>query len=82
MIKRLPGGLFTSTANCNVRTGSDSQLDDKGSLSSDSGVDVADWTTKIDDFETVINMSTASIQNGASYYMAGLTGRPIMVFGQ
>jgi type IV pilus assembly protein PilY1 len=74
--KRLPGAEFTSYANnqCRLITGTNGQLADQGSLSSDSDVDVSVWTDKIDAKETAVsNMSTSSIQNGASYNMAGLS---------
>lgn len=74
--KRLPGAEFTNTANgqCNLITGTNGQLADQGSLTSDSGVDVSVWTDKIDAKESAVsNMSTSSIQNGASYNMSGLS---------
>ena len=72
--KRLPGGQFTETLNgvCNAKNG---QADDKGSLSGDSGVDVAAWTNKIGTKEGISNPTLALKPAGvgnASYNMSGL----------
>ena len=70
--KRLPGGKFTSVGSA-VCSASAVQSADIGSLGGDADVNVAEWTDKIDALEPVNNMSTGSIQNSASYYMAGLS---------
>ncbi|WP_263768797.1 pilus assembly protein [Propionivibrio soli] len=69
--KRLPGGSFTGTNNsqCNATA---TQVADKGSLSGDTDLNVTTWTNKIGSLESISNMATTGIQNGASYYLSGM----------